>query len=170
MSLCAMPDSTIASWSTGTIISVSLCDESRATLLYANDTTATSRIRGRPCLFGRARCSAGYPPRGRSPLPPVRLATLRSRPHASEIVLVMFVVGVGFARRLEPLNRRVVGLELVGPMSLDPLAHVYVVDGNAADQAEERVVRAVEQDLRGYVRDLGRELRQPGDVHDTERR
>src|SRR5438128_2150350 len=129
MSLCAMPDSTIASWSTGTIISVSLCDESRATLLYANYTTATSRIRCSPCLSGRARCSAGYPPRGLAPLPPVRFAPLRSRPY-SQVVLVEGIVGVGFARRLEPLNRCVVGLELVGPMGLDALAHVHVVDGD----------------------------------------
>src|SRR5260370_930073 len=100
-----MPDWAIASCSTGTIISVSLCNASRATLLYTNDTTATSRITGTP----------------------------------SQVVLVDLVVGVGFAGRFEPLNRRVVGLQLVGPVRLDPLAHVHVLDRDAADQAEERV-------------------------------
>src|SRR6185437_13138474 len=102
-----MPDAATASCSTGTIISVSLCTASRAVVAHANDTTATSRIRNSPSRIGH-----------------------------SQVVLVEVVVGVGFAGRLEPLDRRVIGLQLVGPVGFHALAHVHVLDGTTADEAE----------------------------------
>src|SRR3954453_23217352 len=78
---------------------------------------------------------------------------------ASEVVLVTVVFLVGLAGRLPPQQRRVIGLELVGPLGLHPHAHVHLVHLGAADQPEHYVVRTVEQDLRRHVRDLGCELR-----------
>src|SRR3954469_5232202 len=104
-----MPDFSTASCSTGTIISVSLCTASRAVVLHTYETTATS-LTGSPYLLCRLRYSAGYPPRSRSGLRPVRFAH-----GASQVVLVQVVSSVGFTGWLEPLDRRVVGRELVGP-------------------------------------------------------
>src|SRR5215204_580154 len=109
MSAFGMPDCAIASRTTGTIVSVSLCSWSSATAVDAYETTATSLI-------------------GHSTSPSV--AALRS---FSQVVLVVVVGCVGFARGLEPLDRRMVGLQLVGPLGLHAHAHVHVFHLAPAD-------------------------------------
>src|ERR1043165_3207749 len=101
-----MPDCSIAAWIVGTSISVSLCRSSRATADCTKETIPTS-------LIGHSA--------------PPSLAALRSC-FSSEVVLVAVVLLVGLAGGLPPENRRVVGLELVGPLRLHAHAHVHVVD------------------------------------------
>src|SRR5690242_13311735 len=113
MSFFGMPESVIAWCSTGDNISTSLCSSSRATADWTNETTATSLITGSPSF--RVALAALAAPAG----------SLPSRPRASQVVLVTLVVLVGFAGRLPPQDRRVVGLELVGPLGLHPHAHAH---------------------------------------------